>query len=367
MLSAALCAMLAIAPATIRAKESTKAAVAAVAHRMRKPAVRIDEPAVSTEEAATQEQEKKYLPIVLVHGICADKFSMLPTQQYIYKYMPGTYVKNVQIGAGKITSFWNMYSQVDWLRRVLQKDPKLKNGCNIIAHSQGGLVARYFVERYNKPRVYNYISWGSPQCGVFGTPGKIDDRFSWLNIAELYFYRLAYSSLFQRYISFAGYWHDTLHLNNYLKKCEFLPELNNEVHHSYRPLFKKNICSLQNMVLMKSTREDIIEPAASCHFGFYKPGSISDIEAMSDSVGYQEDALGLRTLNESGRLHLKIAHSTHVDMQEDEENFVNNTLPFLTLEKPVDDATPQEMQDVTPKKPKAKKQTAKKHHPTATA
>lgn len=271
----------------------------------------------------------KPLPIVLVHGILSDKHSMQPTVEYIQKYMPGVYIKNVTIGLGAVTSWWNMYDQAAYLANELQNDPNLRFGCNIIAHSQGGLVARYFVERYNNPRVYTYISWGSPQQGVFGTPGTLDDRFTWLNMIEQYTYRLLYSTIIQKYISFASYWHDPLHHDLYNKKCIFLPYLNNEKEHELVAQFKENICSLKHMVLVASDGDDIIEPIASCHFGFYKEGSSCDIEPLEDSIIYKNDTLGLRTLAESDRLHLKIAHCTHTDFQENEQNFVENSLPYL--------------------------------------
>jgi palmitoyl-protein thioesterase len=269
------------------------------------------------------------LPIVLVHGIMADDYDMQPTINYIQKYIPDAFIKNVKLGLGKSTSFINMYIQAAWLAKELQGDPNLKNGCNIIAHSQGGLVARYFIEKYNNPKVHTYISWGTPHQGVFGIPGTLDNRFTWLNLIEAYAHRLLYSPLMQRFISFAGYWHDTLHYDSYLEKCAFLPYLNNEKPHPDTDLFKQNICSLDNMVLVSSENDDIIEPVESCHFGFYKVGSASEIEPLTTSALYLEDRLGLKTLAESGRLHLVFAQCTHMNYQEDEENFVKNTLTYL--------------------------------------
>ena len=143
-----------------------------------------------------QKRNHSHLPIVLVHGIMSDNYAMIPTIKYIQKYMPGTYVRNVEIGSGEFTSLWNMYDQAHWLAKQLENDPNLQDGFNMICHSQGGLIGRYYVERYNNPRVYNYISWGSPQNGIFGTPSKIDNRFVWLNYLERYTYRLLYSSFF---------------------------------------------------------------------------------------------------------------------------------------------------------------------------
>jgi palmitoyl-protein thioesterase len=270
------------------------------------------------------------LPIVLVHGIMADKHAMGPTINFIEKYLPGTYIKSVNIGIGKYSSWWNMYDQAEWLAHEIQSDKNLRDGFIMIAHSQGGLLGRYYLEHYNNPHVHTYISWGSPQQGVFGMPGTLDNRFTWLNLLENYTYKLMYTELFQKYVGFASYWHDPFHTNTYLKKCSFLPYLNNEIMHEMAATYKENVCSLHAMVLVKSTNDDIIEPLESCHFEFYKEGSKHAIVPLEESALYTEDHLGLKTLAETGRLFLKTASCTHTNFQEDESNFIENTLPYLT-------------------------------------
>lgn len=277
-----------------------------------------------------EQQPTQPLPIVLVHGILSDNYGMAPTEHYIRKHIgEHVYIKNVQLGFGEITSFTNLKHQLEHLRETLQTDPKLTHGFNMVTHSQGGLVGRYYIERYNNPRVINYISLGSPQQGVFGLPGTFDNRFKWLDYMEGYAHHVLYSKGFQKFVSFAGYWHDTLHYNKYIKKCRFLPYLNNQIDHPDSALFKKNICSLKNMVLVMSSNDDIIEPRISCHFGFYKMGSKTEIEEMIATEIYKKDTLGLRTLNESGRLHLRMAECTHAEFQEDEQNFIANVVEFL--------------------------------------
>ena len=83
------------------------------------------------------------------------------------------------------------------------------------------------------------------------------------------------------------------------------------------------------MVLISSTNEEIIEPIISCHFGSYKLGSTTQIELLTEKDWYKNDILGLKTLNESGRLHLKMANCYHAEYQADEDNFTQNILPFL--------------------------------------
>lgn len=274
----------------------------------------------------------KNLPIVLLHGILADKYSMIPAEKHIKKYMPDVYVKNINLGEGKITSLFNMQDQVDYLKQEMEEDENLQDGCIFIAHSQGGLIARYFIEKYNNPRVYVYISWGTPECGIYGAPDKIDQRFAWLNLIKHYSYKFAYSYLMQHYVSFAGYWKDPLHYQEYLDGNIFLPYLNNEIDHQDSALFKKNICDLTTMVLVQSTEDEVIVPRESCHFGFYDIGSLTKISYLNTSFLYPDDQLGLKTLAESGRLHLKFAHCAHTELQSDEYNFIENTLPYLTYE-----------------------------------
>lgn len=273
---------------------------------------------------------KQYVPIVLVHGVLSDDYGMLPTEQYIRKYMgPDVYIKNVQLGFGELTSITNVYNQAEYLRQAIQSDPKLQNGFNFVVHSQGGLVSRYYLEKHNNPKVLTYISWGSPQAGVFGLPGTLDSRFAWLDHMEGFAHRILYSRAIQKLIGFAGYWHDTLHHERYLRKACFLPYINNEIEHEDDFLFKKNICSLKSMVLVMSTNETIVEPKESCHFGFYAKGTKDKIVPLFESDIYKKDTLGLKTLHESGRLHLRFADCTHSNFQEDEKNFVENALEYL--------------------------------------
>lgn len=274
----------------------------------------------------------KNLPIVLVHGIMSDKYSMRPTKQYIQKYLPCAQTKSITTGDGKFTSLYKMHDQVERLKQEMEKDKRLQDGCIMIGHSQGGLVARYFIEKYNNPRVYVYIAWGTPQAGIFGSPTTIDERFAWLKLMNTYTYKFIYSYIMQNWVSFAGYWKDPLHYETYLEKCTFLPYLNNEINHPDAHTFKQNICSLTNMVLVQSIQENVVDPAISCHFGFYSIGSTTNTQSLFDSEWYQSDALGLKTLAESGRLHLRFADCPHSQFQEDEENFVKNTLPFLIYE-----------------------------------
>jgi palmitoyl-protein thioesterase len=87
---------------------------------------------------------------------------------------------------------------------------------------------------------------------------------------------------------------------------------------------------LKNFVMIWSPEDDVIRPAESGKFGFYKIQtkdmpirsimklSVNDydklllpIVELQDSIQYKEDWIGLRTLNESGRLHIFETNCTH--------------------------------------------------------
>ena len=103
--------------------------------------------------------------------LMASAEAMSHTEQWIQEDFPGIYIHNAEIGNGKRDSLlMNINKQVDELASQLLADPKLQQGFNMVCHSQGGLLCRAYVERYNDPPVYNFMSWAGPQDGVYGVP-----------------------------------------------------------------------------------------------------------------------------------------------------------------------------------------------------
>lgn len=268
--------------------------------------------------------------IILVHGFLSNFQDMHIVADKIKNYIPDAYIKIVDLGIGRWGSFSNMFEQAEQLNRELNNDPHVGNNCIMIGHSQGGLVARYYVQRYNTPRVKTLITWGAPHQGIFGSPGVLDSRFAFLNILELYAYQLFYRYFIQKHISIANYWKDTLHHEKYINQCLFLPHANNEIEHIYNDFYKENIESLDQLVLVNSTAEEVIIPSISCHFGFYQIGSIRHTETFIHSDQYKNNLLGLKTLYDQGKLIFKTAACTHMDYVNDDQNFIENTLPYLT-------------------------------------
>lgn len=319
----------------------------------------------------TRGQCNQNYPIVLLHGITSDKSELTSVSNWITENLPNK-VFNIEIGNGKPDSiFKTMDWQLNELCYEIYNIPELENGFHFIGMSQGGLLARGYVERCNKFPVINLITWVSPHGGVYGFDEKY---FEFKNI---------YKPFYQNIYSFSGYWKDPFRYNMYLASASFLPYLNNEkeneenkypykandmlfdfdydYNYNYEYIYdyelvawsseqnKQNMLSLTNFVMIWSPNDDVLSPPQSGKFSFYKiidansdiemdiskiePGIETSMETsidanmeieelflneislpiidLFDSQQYIEDWLGLRTLYETNRLHIFETNCTH--------------------------------------------------------
>jgi len=260
-----------------------------------------------------------------MHGIVADSSTLDCPVQWIKAAFPGIYVKNVEIGDGIIDSiFMNMNDQVSNFCEQIKKDTNLVNGFNLIGYSQGGLIARGYVERCNNPPVYNLITWSAPHGGEFGVPLV---NISWINDLLT---NEPYNSWVQANIGFAGYWRDPWDLSEYVQYADYLPDLNN-LKAVKNATYKQNIESLNNLVVTFSNIDVIIHPAESGWFWVYQNNSDIQVYTLAEQEIYTEDFIGLRSLNETGRMHFYTMSCLHQDIPSKgcEVYFNEFTLPYL--------------------------------------
>jgi palmitoyl-protein thioesterase len=160
--------------------------------------------------------------------------------------------------------------------------------------SQGGLLARGYVEQCNMFPVNNLITMVSPHGGVIKNT-TVD----------------MYSNFIQEHLSIGGYWRDPLQLTTYVNKCNYLPLLNNEKETNSSEQQKNNIKSLSNLVLIWSSEDTTVTPSESAKFSFYdKNYNIINIE---DTELYKKDLLGLKYLNDYNKFHIYETNCTHVE------------------------------------------------------
>ena len=284
-------------------------------------------------------------PIVLIHGILSDKTELEPVANWLIANLPNK-VYNIDIGSGKPDS---IFKPMDWqlneLCNTIYSIPELENGFHFIGMSQGGLLARGYVERCNKYPVINLITWVTPHSGVYGMK-DVD-----VNLARIY------TPIFQNLYSFSGYWKDPYRYIEYLQFASYLPHLNNEVreYHNYDILpseyyeldggysyeaidwddkrNKANIMKLENFVMIWSPNDDVLQPPESGKFAFYQIDDLDlPIVELFDTKSFKEDWLGLRTLWETDRLHILETNCTHTGHKTPAcfEQLDDLTFPFLT-------------------------------------
>ena len=317
-------------------------------------------------------------PVVLLHGIISDHTEFLPVVKWLEANTPNP-VFNLDIGNGKIDSIFKpMAWQLEELCNTIYGIEELRGGFHFIGMSQGGLLARGYVEKCNYFPVINLITWVSPHAGVYGL-GNIDN----IDLKRIY------TPLYQRMYSFAGYFKDPFRYKEYLQMASFLPDLNNEIvnynsniitntnintrgddknnenNNEENALFnyiynfennRNNMLSLQNFVMIWSSEDEILNPPASAMFSFFeindnKYKNVADIYNFTantrdvmdilgfqlpvidlfDSVQFKDDLIGLKTLWQTGRLHIFQTNCTHAGHKTEEcfPQMENLTFPFL--------------------------------------
>ena len=89
----------------------------------------------------------------------------------------------------------------------------------------------------------------------------------------------------------------------YLKRNVFLPDINNERADAKNATYRANMLRLERYVLVEAKWDTMLVPRQTSQHGFWPWGQeYGDIVPMEKSEGYLGDWIGLRTLDEAGRL-----------------------------------------------------------------
>jgi palmitoyl-protein thioesterase len=233
--------------------------------------------------------------IVLLHGIASN----LDNTKELADWLGTTFnrpVFNIELGNGIDTSLTPMKIQLDLLCKVIYDIPELELGFDFIGMSQGGILARGYVEYCNKFKVDNLITLVSPHGGVFY-------KSPFLNFINIY------SLEMQNKYSFTNYWRNPIDYKLYKKNSTYLSELNNEKINNFEN--KKNIKSLKNFIMVFSPFDSIVIPPQSAIFSLYD--SNLNIIPIRDSELYKKDLLGLQELDKNNKLWLYKTNCTHVE------------------------------------------------------
>lgn len=256
-------------------------------------------------------------PVVLWHGMGDSAAGMVGIANIIKDVIPDVYVHRIMIGGNLITDtesgfFRDTNRQVREVCQMLAEDPELQGGYNAIGFSQGGQFLRAVAQRCPEPAMRNLITFGAQHQGVFGFPNCPGEMDPFCDIVRDLLNYGAYVDFVQDFLVQAQYWHDPLHFDTYVEKSQFIAEVNNEKAEK-NASYAINLASLENFVLVKHNQDSMVEPRESSHFEFYTPGQADVILPLRESPLYTEDRIGLRALDEAGRLVFMAVEGNHLE------------------------------------------------------
>lgn len=251
-------------------------------------------------------------PVVFWHGMGDTAYGSINVDRMaLERNFPGIEVYSIQIGGSPVQDelagyFSNVNHQVEQAcQQLLQSESIRSHGSfNAVGFSQGSQFLRALIQRCpfreHNIRVKNFVSLGGQHQGVFGLPKCGSPMF-----CDYIRYMLtegAYERNVQEHLVQAEYWHDPLNEDDYRKRNIFLADINNE--NQINQTYRNNLLQLDNLVLVLFEQDEMVVPRESSLFAFYAPNQKDRILALQDSRLYREDRLGLKTLDQDGRLKM---------------------------------------------------------------
>ncbi len=254
-------------------------------------------------------------PIALFHGI-VDSCKMKNTSTLVSDLQRdlGVHVECIEIGNGFMdTVVKPIWDQVEEACEKIKANPNFQGKFSVLGISQGTLIGRYIVEKCDmKGQVAKYMSFDGPQMGIASIPKITCGSFcEWLcNITAPLAYKL------RDIVAPCGYYKYKFDQNTYQETNTFLKMLNNENEERDEEIYRR-FSSLEKVKLIKSLEDTVITPRDSSWFEFYdKEGK--NIVPLEQSDFYINDNIGLRKLNEEGKLFFTAFKEEHVLYNMDE-------------------------------------------------
>ncbi|KAE9592186.1 hypothetical protein Lal_00013023 [Lupinus albus] len=239
----------------------------------------------------------------------------------------------IEIGNGPWDS-WTMplTKQTAIACEEVKKISDLRHGYNIVGLSQGNLIARGIIEFCDGgPPVKNFVSLGGPHAGTASTPRCGSELVC--EFVDAILQLEVYSSFVQAHVAPTGYVKIPTDVADYISGCKFLPKLNNEIASKRNSTYKERFSSLENLVLIMFEDDSIIIPKETAWFGYYPDGAFHPVLTPQQTKLYKEDWIGLRTLDEAGKVKFISFSGDHLAIsQSDMKTYI---VPYLKDNKSI--------------------------------
>ncbi|KAJ5884794.1 hypothetical protein N7495_009304 [Penicillium taxi] len=280
--------------------------------------------AVSASIPTHNNADQIQLPLVIWHGLGDDfqRDGLQELVELVETTNPGTYVHLIHLadtGSSdrQQTFFGNVTEQMENVCGQLAADPILSTApaVNALGFSQGGQFLRGYIERCNNPPVYNLVTYGSQHNGISEFQScKLGDWFC--NSAEALLRSGTWADFVQSHIVPAQYFRDPEELDQYLEHSNFLADINNE-RAIKNEAYKKRLASLNKFVMYMFENDTVAVPKESAHFAEIN-ATEGSVTPLKDRLIYKEDWLGLKSLDERGKLDFRTVPGEHMRLEDDQ-------------------------------------------------
>ena len=258
------------------------------------------------------------LPVAIIHGFfdsCSNPF--FTTLVKLLKYNVQDYSVCLKSGEGSESLSLSFEKQCERACDEIKSNPKFENDFSILSISQGGLIARYIIQKCDmKGKVKNLVSFGGPMMGTSQVPFCLGGVSCYIiNSLVDYF---VYFKHYQENIGPAGYYRTAAHVKDFKKSDSFLVRLNNPSSEE-----KKRFTELNNLVLIGFEKDKMISPKESAEFGIFDEKF--NVKYMNQTDEYE--LIGLKELYENNKTHIFYLKGEHIEF--DYDDIKKYAVPYL--------------------------------------